>query len=1516
MCGKSIFPACLILALGVINAANGSLVGWWKLDETSGTVAHDSSGYGNDCTLRGDSQWVAGTVGGALQFDGDYVDCEYDASLNITGEVTVAAWIKLAEPSPDRKIAGNQDGITGGYKLGVYSDLLEFEIRTADNAAVLNRSVAGGTPLQPEVWHHVVGVYFQGDYIRTYVDGILDRELFTADVLGTSTGTFKLGREPFSDSYFWLGLMDDVRVYDRALRQDEIQAIMRAEESPFASGPDPADGAIHVGTRVTLTWTPGAGAVSHDVYFSDNFDEVNAGSEAAFQGNLAEPFFLVGLPGFPYPDGLVSGTTYYWRIDEINADGMIYSGTIWRFIVGPERGWVPFIPGAEPGAAHEVKLKASDNTGITVDSDIPGMYAIDVPVDGEVYQRISMLNVHYTTAIGKPKVPIIRRYLEIPYDVNNLTVEILYSDSAILEGYYMYPAQPSMEKLESPDFVIDEKTYATDAFYPADIAEAGEPVIMRGHRIISLILFPVQHNPVSRQLKVYSKIEVRVNYDRPAQIEGIEERLESEAFESLCEAFILNYKPPEEYLTRRYKDVGSPSVDYLIIAHDDFDTQVEPLADWKEKKGLRTEIVVTNTICTNPAIDDVDEITDYLQNAYDTWNPAPTYVLLVGDSDFIPTHYRTAHPSTRHGGTATASDLYYATVDGTDRFADFFVGRISVDTTVDTDTIVDKILDYEKNPPTNAAFYNDISMCAFFQDTDDATTPLVVESDGFEDRRFVLTSEEIRDFLTGQGYNVERIYNTDSAVIPTNYNNGDYDAGIPLPAGIVWNGNTANITAAYNAGRLIVSHRDHGLSQNYWDERPAAAGGQWQGNFDGWGDPFFSSANIPGLNNGNELPVVFSMNCQTGWFDGETDPYAWNSESFCEELLRHQNGGAVAAFGATRNSYSGYNDDLVRGFIDAVWPNFDATMTSGAMFELGQVLVYGKVHMAVTPKPAWGAPILELTAFEEFLLFGDPEMWIWTEQPTALAVNHPPTIGSGGSQQFAVTVRDKTNNPVNHAAVCLFKDNDVHTAGYTNPSGYVIFDVSPSTAGNMDITVTAHNHLPYEGNIAVTGNGATITVSPDNGPPSISLTITGSNFSAGETVSIDFGSTNLGSATGSSFTQSFNVPNVPEGPTNVIATGQTSGRVAVAAFRMMPAQPLPDPYSYSQWDPSTWYLDPSGGKVWNSPSIELREQSTGNLVSSNNLRVGTTYTIRSTIYNATAVPANGTNVTFKYAEWAAGQKVWNIIDTDTVNLLPAMLAPSTAIASALWTPITTGHCCIVVEIDHPWDTNLKNDKGQENTDVHPITSPAEIAFDVYNPTEARALVYLEVTQNDPCEPDELWGTRIEREYPQVLEPGERQTATLEIQAPENARTGESRTISVTASIDGETIGGVDIQVIKDHPPYLTEGYVEPNSVIADASLTYWVTYTDDDNHPPMKGYPTLSVFKAGVPISGSPFEMVQVDPNDNDYADSKTYARSITLSEPGNDYTYCFWARDSLGVGAEGPATNVIIGPFALVKEQ
>ncbi len=116
------------------------------------------------------------------------------------------------------------------------------------------------------------------------------------------------------------------------------------------SGPYPTNGAIHEDTWVSLSWRPGDFAVSHDVYLGENYDDVDAGTGDTFQGNQTLTEFTIGFPGFAYPDGLKPGTTYYWRIDEVNdADpNSPWKGPVWSFSIPPKTAYFPEpIDGAE-----------------------------------------------------------------------------------------------------------------------------------------------------------------------------------------------------------------------------------------------------------------------------------------------------------------------------------------------------------------------------------------------------------------------------------------------------------------------------------------------------------------------------------------------------------------------------------------------------------------------------------------------------------------------------------------------------------------------------------------------------------------------------------------------------------------------------------------------------------------------------------------------------------------------------------------------------------------------------------------------------------------------------------------------------------------------------------------------------------------------------------------------------------------------------------------------------------------
>lgn len=203
----------------------------WTFNEGSGSTTADATGRGNTGNLRNGTSWTAqGRSGSAIRLDGvnDYVDCGNNASTNITGSVSFAAWVRLTSAAYDQKIGGNQSGVRGGYKFTIYNTKAEFEVRDANNQWYQNRDAPGGINLTMNTWHHLVGVYDASrNRIRTYVNGRLDREVtgLPANALGSTTGNFVFGKEPWTNAYYLGGDVDDVRIFARALTDQEIRAL-------------------------------------------------------------------------------------------------------------------------------------------------------------------------------------------------------------------------------------------------------------------------------------------------------------------------------------------------------------------------------------------------------------------------------------------------------------------------------------------------------------------------------------------------------------------------------------------------------------------------------------------------------------------------------------------------------------------------------------------------------------------------------------------------------------------------------------------------------------------------------------------------------------------------------------------------------------------------------------------------------------------------------------------------------------------------------------------------------------------------------------------------------------------------------------------------------------------------------------------------------------------------------------------------------------------------------------------
>ncbi|MCU0913719.1 MAG: hypothetical protein MUC88_04040 [Planctomycetes bacterium] len=313
----------------VLAKADPNLVGWWKMDDENANLAVDYSGYDNYGTLLGPT-FVEGQFGEALSLDGldDYVDCGNGASLNIRDRITIACWIKVA----------------------AFSRTWEAIIAKGDNAYRLSRSntsgVAAGnsvhfgcngptggnldgiTVVTDNAWHHVALVY-DGINKIIYIDGREDARVASTGQIAVNTYPLFLGENSQSRGRQLKGRVDDARIYNRALTLDEIRKLMQGDPR-LAWNPQPISGAnVDIREATALSWSAGEQAAQHDVYFGQDRDAVKAADTGSslYRGRQTDTSFALA--------GRVElgGGAYFWRIDEVAADGTIAKGSVWGFTI-------------------------------------------------------------------------------------------------------------------------------------------------------------------------------------------------------------------------------------------------------------------------------------------------------------------------------------------------------------------------------------------------------------------------------------------------------------------------------------------------------------------------------------------------------------------------------------------------------------------------------------------------------------------------------------------------------------------------------------------------------------------------------------------------------------------------------------------------------------------------------------------------------------------------------------------------------------------------------------------------------------------------------------------------------------------------------------------------------------------------------------------------------------------------------------------------------------------------------
>jgi len=368
MCKRFICLISFVLFLGFVfpSTVTAELIGWWRLDEGSGTMTFDSSGYGNDARFEGSPTWIdEGKLGKALRFNGssDYLAAPDSESLDINGDqLSITAWINGEDwPAANHVVRKVADTGTGSiYILRVNPDSVQVFLNTSDGETIIQ----GTTTLATNEWFHIALIYDSAE-ARIFVNAQLDVLSEVSGELTQSDNELRIGRgEPAG---YFVGMIDDVRLFNHALTESELLSAMEGSgaEYPFARGPNPANGALHSSAWANISWSSGDLAVSNDVYFGDDFDAVNEGAEGTFVGNQTDTFIVVGFPGFPIPDGLVPGTTYYWRIDEVNdaEPNSPWKGEVWSFSIPPKTAYFPEPADGAESVSVDVQLNWTGGYG-------------------------------------------------------------------------------------------------------------------------------------------------------------------------------------------------------------------------------------------------------------------------------------------------------------------------------------------------------------------------------------------------------------------------------------------------------------------------------------------------------------------------------------------------------------------------------------------------------------------------------------------------------------------------------------------------------------------------------------------------------------------------------------------------------------------------------------------------------------------------------------------------------------------------------------------------------------------------------------------------------------------------------------------------------------------------------------------------------------------------------------------------------------------------------------------------
>jgi autotransporter-associated beta strand protein len=375
---------------------NNPLIAQYRLDETNGTVAADSSGCGRSGTYSSvtfPSASVPGVGGGrALHLAGGGVT--FSATNNapysydsMDRSQSISLWFKPdATPAASQIIYGKTEILSGGAGLWIGLNNNNIFVQGRTYGPINNFSVYAPVTPMAGAWYHLVAeIDRAANQVRLWVNGV--EYTSTWDTRNISAGEFVIGDHSAfigSGSFVpggwgaYIGALQDFRVYTKALSPTEINALYAGGGLLAAGGPTPANGAVNVDVQSRLTWVPGRTTYQHDVYWgtSSNAVALATTNSPEYKGRFTTNSYTAPAPWY-------AGSTYYWRVDEVDSGTNYVTGQVWgftaNFIVGVAQPYFKVLTSEQLAARTPVLL------------DVVG---------GNYYDPLTLIGCDATTAKG------------------------------------------------------------------------------------------------------------------------------------------------------------------------------------------------------------------------------------------------------------------------------------------------------------------------------------------------------------------------------------------------------------------------------------------------------------------------------------------------------------------------------------------------------------------------------------------------------------------------------------------------------------------------------------------------------------------------------------------------------------------------------------------------------------------------------------------------------------------------------------------------------------------------------------------------------------------------------------------------------------------------------------------------------------------------------------------------------------------------------------------------------------